>query len=1117
MKFKRIICLVLILCMIIPLDCFAYSGSVIPNDPITMPKATPVIDGEIETNGVWSYVASMDEATTSDFWAGRGISASADLYFAYDTNGIYFAADITDNDFIVSTGYDTVDGSGSSYPYGFNGDIFAFSFDPLGRFEKSSYQITARYNVGIYSTGATYIYRSQISESNITGLTKSQGRITANGWRFEAYIPWSIIFADAKTAYPGISLTQSRLYASGVTSYASCMYVDRYKNGSKTQTHSRIITVRDITYDKINGCETNGIDAKTYGLSLINGDAPAHSWNDWVIVKEATCTTSGSKKRTCQTCNQIETQVIPATGHSFEDWVIVKEATSTTAGSKTRTCSVCNLTETYEIPPYGENDPIVVAYYNASQVTVDEFTDIDVLNYHPAFISETATSGKDDVITDSYSASLGSFRQRVNAQNPNAKITFTLMVQNLSIFESWFANRQSADLLATKIVKIISDYGFDGFDIDYEYPTSGNKKSQIFVYFMAQMRYKLDRLSDTTKKDYLLSMAVPGTVWSFSLFDMQSLSNYVDYFNIMDYDIDINATYAHHHTSGAQVASDIATYIYYGIPKSKIVVGCGMYSLKWSNVQAGSTHGLNQTGTRDSSNIHYSQLLSEYVNKNGFVRYWDDINKAPYLYNASTKTFISYDDSESVRYKCECVTTNDIGGIMFFDYCTCDGEGLFANVKEWLTGGSSHTHNFVYTSTTNPTCTEDGYFLYTCSCSQTKKEPIKALGHDFGAWTVTKQPTTTEKGTETRKCSRCTVIETRDIPVIEEEISVYTENYNIVIKNAIEPSVVRLAKGTYTTTSEIKNAPGMITYSASRISKMTDDSGTVTIPITTEGSYSLWIRCSQGDLIFNTETGNFTPTLDCNGITLRVSNTSSEIFAIFYGVGNLSTYREVKNNSIFTASSTRISGLLYFDYQVPYDQIPDTGILPITVCVRKTDGSDTILHTEINIDTPSVSQNGLNITLTGLNNIKTIKRVFDTCLTPSEIKSNPSVITYGASVATDGTATLHIPHDGELSVMVQYKNGYAKIFNLTIVKKTPTFKQTGNKIEIGNLFDMYVMRYAKGTYNTIKEVKLAPGSIAMKKANESGIITVSNLKPGEYTFAVQYNEESITVYNVTIE
>jgi len=69
-----------------------------------------------------------------------------------------------------------------------------------------------------------------------------------------------------------------------------------------------------------------------------------------------------------------------------------------------------------------------------------------------------------------------------------------------------------------------------------------------------------------------------------------------------------------------------------------------------------------------------------------------------------------------------------------------------------------------------PTCTEAGHTAGTC-CSRCGKimsgmAEIAALGHSFGEWTVTTAPTCTEKGVETRYCSRCDATETREVDAL---------------------------------------------------------------------------------------------------------------------------------------------------------------------------------------------------------------------------------------------------------------------------------------------------------------------------------------------------------------
>ena len=77
-------------------------------------------------------------------------------------------------------------------------------------------------------------------------------------------------------------------------------------------------------------------------------------------------------------------------------------------------------------------------------------------------------------------------------------------------------------------------------------------------------------------------------------------------------------------------------------------------------------------------------------------------------------------------------------------------------------------HEHSYTDTViAPTCTEQGYTVHTCKCSDSYIDTyIDALGHDYGDWTQTKAPTCTEKGAEKRTCSRCDTFETREIDAL---------------------------------------------------------------------------------------------------------------------------------------------------------------------------------------------------------------------------------------------------------------------------------------------------------------------------------------------------------------
>lgn len=94
--------------------------------------------------------------------------------------------------------------------------------------------------------------------------------------------------------------------------------------------------------------------------------------------------------------------------------------------------------------------------------------------------------------------------------------------------------------------------------------------------------------------------------------------------------------------------------------------------------------------------------------------------------------------------------------------CTVCGETL-------VTGTETAALGHDYTATvTLPTCTDDGYTTYVCSrdSSHTYTDsPVAALGHTWGDYTVTKEPTHTESGEMTRYCSVCGTADTAVVTI----------------------------------------------------------------------------------------------------------------------------------------------------------------------------------------------------------------------------------------------------------------------------------------------------------------------------------------------------------------
>lgn len=168
--------------------------------------------------------------------------------------------------------------------------------------------------------------------------------------------------------------------------------------------------------------------------------------------------------------------------------------------------------------------------------------------------------------------------------------------------------------------------------------------------------------------------------------EMDQVQKYLDWVQLMTYDMRGGfQIVTGHHTNlytptgdlfRISVDASVNMFVNAGVPREKIIIGGAFYSRMWKNVP-NKNNGLYQMspGAGGYGPV-YTDLAANYINKNGFVRYWDEEAKAPYLFDGST--FITYEDEQSLRAKCEYVKQNNLKGIMFWEY-SCDKTGTLLN------------------------------------------------------------------------------------------------------------------------------------------------------------------------------------------------------------------------------------------------------------------------------------------------------------------------------------------------------------------------------------------------------------------------------------------------------
>ncbi|XP_017486088.1 PREDICTED: probable chitinase 3 [Rhagoletis zephyria] len=261
------------------------------------------------------------------------------------------------------------------------------------------------------------------------------------------------------------------------------------------------------------------------------------------------------------------------------------------------------------------------------------------------------------------------------------------------------------------IIDFIQKYGFDGLDLDWEYPvcwqvdckkgTSDEKDA-----FTALVR----ELSQAFKpQGLLLSSAVsPNKKVIDAGYDVPSLSRYFDWIAVMTYDFhgqwDKKTGHVapmYDHPAGTETFNanfSINYWLQSGADRQKIIMGMPMYGQSFSLAQASDhdlnapTYGGGEAGeaTRARGFLAYYEICS-YIRKRGWSVVRDPRGRmGPYAFQRDQ--WVSFDDVSMIRHKSEFVRAMGLGGAMiwaldlddFKNVCGCESYPLLKTINRVL-------------------------------------------------------------------------------------------------------------------------------------------------------------------------------------------------------------------------------------------------------------------------------------------------------------------------------------------------------------------------------------------------------------------------------------------------
>jgi chitinase len=216
----------------------------------------------------------------------------------------------------------------------------------------------------------------------------------------------------------------------------------------------------------------------------------------------------------------------------------------------------------------------------------------------------------------------------------------------------------TVNTLVANLRAFIHGNGYDGVDIDWEYPSTASDRWAFFE-LMAALREAFP------SPHYLISADVPP--WGGDGYDFGGVEPLVDFFNVMMYDC------AGPWTDDAQLNSAIfpdphnpepyecepggsvkeAADIYLNglhIPALKINMGTPFYGYFYTNVTElwGSCTDCGSTVLSEN----YGTFIKQRINQRGWATFYDPISLVPYMLRADgSPGFITYDDGFSTYYR----------------------------------------------------------------------------------------------------------------------------------------------------------------------------------------------------------------------------------------------------------------------------------------------------------------------------------------------------------------------------------------------------------------------------------------------------------------------------------
>lgn len=310
--------------------------------------------------------------------------------------------------------------------------------------------------------------------------------------------------------------------------------------------------------------------------------------------------------------------------------------------------------------------------FPASAIDTSHFTHI-----YYAFLLPDPTTYKLNV-TPFDQTKIPDFMGAIRAKNPPVKTLVSIGGggNDPTLFSKIVSSRATRQTFIDSTIEIARQYGFDGVDLDWEFPATAEDMSNLALLYKQWRAALLNEIRTSRKPSLLLTSAVyyapKLTLVEPRSYPVEAILRYLDWISPMCFDYhgswenftgvhsalrDANSNFSTHF--------GIGSWIQAGVPPGKVVMGLPLYGRTWK-LQEPYVNGIGAPalGVGPGGGLMDYQQILDFNDENNATVVFDGQTVSYYSYAGDS--WIGYDDVQSVRLKIQFARSKQLGGYFFW-------------------------------------------------------------------------------------------------------------------------------------------------------------------------------------------------------------------------------------------------------------------------------------------------------------------------------------------------------------------------------------------------------------------------------------------------------------------